>query len=458
MKNICLGLLLFTTFGYSQKEFNNWYFGGKAAVSFNTGVPIVLTDSQMIAIEGCASISNSSGELLFYTNGDKIWNKDHSIMQNGTGLHGYTTSTQAALIIQKPGSASLYYVFTAETIAGYGLKYSEVDMTQQGGLGEVISKNIPLTSPTCEKVTAVEMPEGYWIVTHVANSNAFQSFKVISAGVDTVPVVSNVGQFISGVINNLDYPGYLKASPKGDKIVCVNQTTSIELFDFDVFTGKLSNVKILHTGIAQYGVEFSPSGKLLYATANYRKKILQFNLEANDIASSVLALVDLPLQDNREFFAMQLGPDRKIYFTNDNENFLGVVHNPEIIGVDCNIDFNYVNLERSGSWSSIIRGLPNFCTGYLFKEYNLPVTVAIPKGISPNSDGKNDIFDLTDLDVHYLTILNRYGLKVYSKPNYKDEWHGQDKNDSDLPDGTYYYHVQMTSMVKTGWVYINRAH
>ncbi|POS01828.1 gliding motility-associated-like protein [Flavobacterium croceum DSM 17960] len=85
------------------------------------------------------------------------------------------------------------------------------------------------------------------------------------------------------------------------------------------------------------------------------------------------------------------------------------------------------------------------------------INCQIQKGISPNNDGKNDKFDLTGLDVQELQIYNRYGRIVYSKTNYIDEWTGLDKNNNELPDGTYYYVINLKSGDnKTGWVYINR--
>jgi gliding motility-associated-like protein len=81
----------------------------------------------------------------------------------------------------------------------------------------------------------------------------------------------------------------------------------------------------------------------------------------------------------------------------------------------------------------------------------------IPKGISPNGDGKNDNFNLASFDVSELKIFNRYGKVVFSKKNYSDEWHGQSDSGHDLPDGTYYYALQMDNGdSKTGWVYVIR--
>ena len=81
----------------------------------------------------------------------------------------------------------------------------------------------------------------------------------------------------------------------------------------------------------------------------------------------------------------------------------------------------------------------------------------IPRGISPNDDKKNDYFDLTNFQVRKLDIFNRYGMKVYSKSNYKNEWYGKTDDGQELPDATYYYVIEFESgKSKTGWVYINR--
>lgn len=87
----------------------------------------------------------------------------------------------------------------------------------------------------------------------------------------------------------------------------------------------------------------------------------------------------------------------------------------------------------------------------------LSTSCMIPRGISPNGDGKNDEFDLSALDVKKLEIFNRYGQEVYSKSNYTNQWIGQTNKGDELPTGTYFYMIERTNgETKTGWVYINR--
>jgi gliding motility-associated-like protein len=92
-------------------------------------------------------------------------------------------------------------------------------------------------------------------------------------------------------------------------------------------------------------------------------------------------------------------------------------------------------------------------------EYTVnSILCLIPRGISPNGDGDNDSFDLSSMGVKEITIFNRYGLELYHfKGAYTNQWHGQDKSNNDIPDGTYFYSIHKTEGgAVTGWVYINR--
>jgi gliding motility-associated-like protein len=81
----------------------------------------------------------------------------------------------------------------------------------------------------------------------------------------------------------------------------------------------------------------------------------------------------------------------------------------------------------------------------------------IPQGVSPNGDGLNDTWDLSNMNVEKAQIFNRYGMEMYSKSNYVDEWHGQTDEGQMLPSATYYYVLRfLDGTSKTGWVYLNR--
>src|SRR6185295_360819 len=80
----------------AQKQANLWYFGEYAGLDFNSGAPVLLTNGQThnstTNIEGCATISDSAGQLLFYTDGETVYNHLHALMPNGTNIGGGQSS------------------------------------------------------------------------------------------------------------------------------------------------------------------------------------------------------------------------------------------------------------------------------------------------------------------------------------------------------------------------------
>jgi len=95
----------------AQKEDSNWHFGLQAAVSFATGAPLV-QPTAMRTFEAASSISDAAGQLLFYSNGEKVWNRNHALMPSGSAISttGFS-STQGVLIVPHPGDPTLFYVF-----------------------------------------------------------------------------------------------------------------------------------------------------------------------------------------------------------------------------------------------------------------------------------------------------------------------------------------------------------
>lgn len=389
-KTLLLIIFLFISLGsYAQGEANIWYFGNKAGLDFNSGSPVVLNDGQMFTHEGCATISNASGQLLFYTDGKTIWNRNHQIMPNGTGLSGHSSSTQSAIIIPKPGNSYIYYIFTVTELAKpEGLQYSEVDMSLNGGLGDVTAiKNILLFTPTCEKLTAVKSSNGdaFWVVSHAYGDNRFLAYNVTAAGINTTPVISSIGATIDSfnAENNQlkdETIGYLKFSSDGTKLISCNVLINVELFDFDAATGVISNPKIVKLKEENYGVEFSPSGNIAYVSVgnNRRSDLYQYDLTAVDIPSSQIAILSNIEWD--QLSALQIAIDGKIYIAGVNGE-LSVINKPDVLGVGCNVQYNAISL---GTGKALL-GLPQFIQSY----FNIGITV------QNNCLGENSVFSLS---------------------------------------------------------------
>lgn len=352
----------------TSQQSNIWYFGEYAGLNFNTNPPTALTDGQLNTFEGCTSISDNNGQILFYTDGKKVYNRQHQIMPNGTGLMGGPSSTSSAIVIPKPGSKTKYYIFTVPAMNEPEIThcaFSELDMDLDGGLGDVTSqKNILLFTQSTERVAAVKHANGidYWIVTKRFLDNSFLVYKVDCDGVNTIPVISNIG-FIENR-SSYDAIGAIKFSPDGKKICMATygspNTPQCQLFDFDNSTGMLTNL-INITGLVPfgvYGVEFSPSSKLLYVSA--RNAVSQYNISSNNgaIINASRYLVNTASTDLNE--ALQLGPDKKIYVAVQSKTYLNVLNNPDVAGVGCNVSLAGVNLNGRRSFF----GLPSYISSF----------------------------------------------------------------------------------------------
>jgi gliding motility-associated-like protein len=348
----------------SQNETKIWYFGQNAGLDFNSGSPIALTDGQLSTNEGCATIADNSGSLLFYTDGITVWNKNHAVMSNGTGLMGNPSTTQAATIVPMPSSSNLYYIFTLDSYGGAnGFRYSIVDMSLDSGNGAITSKNVLIYTPSCEKLAIVKHANtsDYWVVTHGWGNATFYSYLLTSSGLSATSIESNIGINVS-TFDTDEAIGYMRISPDGSKLaLCYYFSSVLQLFDFNQNTGELSNEITIYTGETGsnlYGLEFSPNSKVLYFTKELlTTKIYQCNLEASDIPSTVLPVYS---NSNPLVSALQLGPDNKIYIGQNGSTKLGVINQPNLIGTSCNIEVNAIDL--AGKYC--LRGLPPFISSF----------------------------------------------------------------------------------------------
>ncbi|HRC32024.1 MAG TPA: T9SS type A sorting domain-containing protein [Bacteroidia bacterium] len=364
-KNILYSIVLIgilTNICFAQKEATKWYFGNNAGLDFISGVPVPFSGSAMTMLEGVASIADTAGNTLFYTNGFQVWNKNNVVMPNGNGLSGNNNSAQAAIIIPVPNSASQYYIVTTPSNGNGTMDYSLVDMNLQGGLGDVTTKNVPLFNNSTEKVTSVQHANGIdiWLIGHEWNTNNFYSFQITPAGINPAPVVTSIGSVHNGV---LGFAGYMKASHNGTKIAyaITISLNIVELLDFDIATGIPFN-PITFTNIQEaYGLEFSPDDSKLYATSENPQILYQWDVNAGSPAAIIASQLAINAsQGNEAFAALQLAPDGKIYLANRFSTMMGVINNPNDAGLAC----NFVDDVFSLPFGSNQYGLPNFFQSY----------------------------------------------------------------------------------------------
>lgn len=369
----------------AQKQNNNWYFGNGAGISFSNGIAVPLKNGELFTEEGCATISDLSGNLLFYTNGIKVWDANHQMMDGGTSLAGGISTTQSATILPYPGKENQFIIFTADEKAGAkGLSYSIVDMTKRVEKGNVIIKNKFMYGPISEKLTTAKHSNGkdYWVITHQWNTNTFAAFLVSEKGVSGSPVLSKIGtvhkDFGSG--NKGESIGQIKVSPNGKMLastMCYYPNNPVELYDFNPATGEISNLKEIPTSGFAYGVEFSPDNTKLYVSfLKGSVGVIQYDLSASDLFdSSVILAKENP---KSVFGALQLGPDNRIYVAKTGR-YLDIITNPNSKGTASGYKLGGVNLGDR----NCVYGLPSMILSH---GKSAPSTVNESVSISDKSE------------------------------------------------------------------------
>lgn len=358
-------MLLIFNASYSQntqiKRTNHWYFGEKAGLDFSNNSPVADTNSEMMVAGNAVTMSDTAGNLLFYSNRYNVWNRNHQIMPNGTGLtHWGTDSFSHALCVPQPENDSLYYIFYWEydsTGFDLNMEYAIVNMSLDGGLGDVVSKRNFLMNKPLEGPGAVMHANGQdiWIVTMKFNTNSFHSFLLTNAGIDSTAVISNAG-IVSDIMDNLQF------SPDGKKLATTFTLKGYEICNFDNATGIVSNpIAFPACYCESYGVSFSPDGKKVYFSVHYfdivpkgGHAIYQVSILADSLSTfNSKTLIDtMSVNDTINFntkigmpFGFQLASDGKIYVTRNALPTLGAISNPNAGGLNCNYSDSVIALQ-----------------------------------------------------------------------------------------------------------------
>lgn len=419
--------LLSATPSYGQsKRAIHWYFGWQAGIHFNSGIPQTDTTGKLISIEGAASISDTAGNLLFYSNGEIVWNKNNLVMPNGNGLMGDQSSAQSALIVPLPGNNSTYYLFTsAGNSSQSGLRYHIIDMNLNGGLGDLTSKNQLLFSGGTEELAGTIHcnAKDYWIISRKAIKDTLKFYAyLLNANGINAPVINAFNVLTPGG----NTVGTLTFSQEGKLLAFSSFGSDIFLFDFNTETGRLTIKNSLqrNTNENVYSNAISPDNKKLYITSwvvNGYNYLSQFDLTASDILASRVNIdsTDYRLGSPNGYGLigqLKIGPDQKIYVSRWNQDHpyqvnpntfysldsLDVINFPNLQGLSCGFQRNFLYLNRKPT----MLGLPNFIS-----NFTSPVNL---------SENCKHIIDTNT--VFYLKIYpNPFHQHLYVKTNFPDK-------------------------------------
>ncbi|HRK79882.1 MAG TPA: PKD domain-containing protein [Saprospiraceae bacterium] len=384
----CMFFLILTAQG--QKHDYVWLLGQNSqtnliysgtVVDFNTTPPDIYYEFRsMFFSQANASMCDTAGNLLFYTNGIYVANALNEPMENGMGLSPGTHSqqnqnygyilTQGAMILPTPESGGLYHLFHMDrelnsqqtSTESRNFYFTLIDMDMNNYLGGVVLKNQKIIEGLFDigRITASKHANGrdWWLLTRKYDTNEYYRILfdiegLVVQGVQAVgsPIPSNtIGQSVF--------------SPGGTKYACVHvyglaNPIYISIYDFDRCNGTLSNpIQFTYTDTASCaGVAISPNNRFLYVSS-YRY-VYQYDLHAEDIEASriIVAVWDgFGNPFSTTFYLMQLAPDGKIYINSNNGvRYLHVINQPDSLGLACDVCQHCVELPSINALS-----LPNF--------------------------------------------------------------------------------------------------
>ncbi len=501
MRKCTLFYIIFTLSiqcAFSQKRDNIWMLGTYSTyenygIDFNVGVAdtFAITRNMNFYFSN-ASICDTNGQVLFYSNGDYIANRLDDSLQNTQNFNpGFVTTNyqngicifDGLLILPKPGNANKYYIIheSAESIYidtivalhPLNLSFSEIDINLDGGLGGIIPgrKNVHLVDDTLTygRVAAVKHGNGrdWWVIAHRFNSTLFYEFLVTPDSIYG-PYMQNVGMFNP----HLNYYGQAIFSPDGDKYCIQLDDTALNLFDFDRCTGTLSNSRVISvtdtvngsTLLAAIGCAFSLSARYLYVSNV--AKIHQFDTWSGNVPSTneVVAQWDTFYSPGETLFdVMRLGPDGRIYIsTYVGTNILHYIEYPDSGGVTCNVvqnsfvtpSYNTFSFPNSPNWD-LGPSLGSGCDSLI----NITPEVARDKlniVVSPNP-ARESFWVTYDLPVNEKGVFEIYDalgnkVKQYLLYGYSKGLliHAENFNE-----GVYFYRVRIKDeMVASGKIII----
>jgi gliding motility-associated-like protein len=420
--------LLFCCNCFGQGVDRFWIFGHQNGLDFATSPPTFF-QSSLESVEGCATVSDNSGNLLFYSNGNKVWDALGNVMPNGNGILGngasYAglpgSSAQGVVIVQHPGNSNQYYLFTLDATEdiippypGY-LRYSIIDMALNGGLGDVLAstKNISIDSNLTELMTVTKGSGCFvWLLAHRRDNNEYVAFKIDALGV-SAPVISY------GIWTGTTGGGQIKISPDRTRVALGTSglPNRFEMASFNYVTGVVNNAILIDSiptfGFPRYGFCFSPNSSKLYVTEEVGG-LVQYDVSAFPNAAAILSS-KVMLNNSLFFYGLRNAPDGKIYVARNYEPYLGVINSPDATGIACN--FNAMGLSQP-VWSSF----PGVTTTY---GYGL--------GSDVISGLYNDTLQGIVMDT---TVCTKDSLKLFPSNNNFDQciW------DDGTTDSTRYVH------------------
>ncbi len=308
---------------------HNWYFGDSPnSIRFDrtTNAPALITNrhTQTFGIGGSGvATDHTNRNLLFYTDGDNVYDVTENVMSNGAGLGGAIGTNQPVALCPVPAQANQFYIFTRN--AAGTVTVSTVDMNIGGFFptpttGDVTTRNQAVGTGLTNRSEAMILLSDpgdtlFWLITHEQASNNYTVTTISDLGF-TNTVVSGLGFDITAANFSFhEATGRLAVSPtdanQNIPILNFNTTTGILLFNQFIFNTSATAASAAEPSV--YDTEWSTTGRFLYisrtGTTGIAPDLLQFDFSNPGNTLDTIATSATMTRS----WGLQLAPDSSIY-------------------------------------------------------------------------------------------------------------------------------------------------
>lgn len=334
--------LLYGAVAAGQLQEAQWVFGNDLGLSFQSGMPeVTTTNCNPTSVRQPAVISDAEGNLVCYTDGERVYNNSHAVIMNGD-----LPSAQENLIVPYPGNPDKYYLLRSNSS---GFFYCIIDMAMDGGNGGIAPGDVDVVVSTnyCQITGSVHPNgDGIWVITS-DNENGFSddirfsAYLLSSEGLSLTDSISNFYLF-GGWYST---PDDLRISPDCSKLATTYKGHYLVLCKFDHMTGELFDIMPNYIDFqTSFGaadldkVEFSPNSNYFYALGD-QSVIEQYDVqvwETSAITNSAISIADGGF-GTEIWTDIKRGPDGALYLFNVDAGAIDAIYNPDDIGGDVEI-------------------------------------------------------------------------------------------------------------------------
>lgn len=374
-----------------------WYFGNKAGLDFgadgNWQAPFTPISSNGTAGEGTTVVTDTTGQLRFWSNGREVYDRTGAIMKNSAGGLGKNSAAQTVVAMPALGSPGKYFVVTTGYEAEMGavgapLYYSVVDMNRNGGLGEMIQKNVRLgwdgVAGEGLAATINASGDGYWVYSLGNGSRQLHRWEFKATGPTSVNPQS---QTLSETFTAFSSIFFDNTAGSTQVAITTAEQRRVIMATVNRATGAVTERTAFNTGLNAplYGAAFTDTGRHLYVssleyTPGQRGELIRFEVKdrnESQIWASRKWIANSPVAAVAGYAvgsggALKLGPNGVIFWSPGSfQNTLSGVWGPDLASP------SYGNGVALSNGTSTVFGLPDMVTGCERKTPSLSATAAV---------------------------------------------------------------------------------